>query len=69
MFKTLKNEIRQIQGIFYLCVFSADFLLTNEAGKFKWENYDYQDLSKKIVFRIDSSFFRVLRTDSWKENI
>ena len=48
--QNLKNEIRQKQGIFYLCVFSVDFLLTNEAGKFKWENYVYQDLSKKIVF-------------------
>jgi len=50
MFKTKKKEIRQKQGIFYLCVLSVDFLLTNEAGKFKWENYVYQDLSKKFVF-------------------
>ena len=48
--QNLKNEIRQKQGIFYLCVFSVDFLLTNAAGKFKWENNFSTKICQKTLY-------------------
>jgi hypothetical protein len=50
MFKTLKSKIRPKQGIFYLCVFSVDFLLTNAAGKFKWENNFSTKICQKTLY-------------------